>query len=195
MPSASSVAKELLRLSFEGEVAEPLTQLRLQKLLYYAQAWSLVTRESELFPEQLQAWQHGPVVPEVYRALPRDQGNRQIAPETFAASPDLDADETRFVGRVWEAYKGFTAYELVRMTHEELPWLQTRGGRSEASHCEDEIPVGAIEAYFARQATPATLAAYLYEFRAEEERAAQAVAARPPLDAARFAALSSRSGH
>ena len=51
-----SVAKELVRLSFAGDEKDPLTNLRLQKLLYYAQAWSLVLRESELFPEEIEAW-------------------------------------------------------------------------------------------------------------------------------------------
>src|SRR5258708_40323860 len=86
---ALSVAKELVRLSFAGDEKDPLTNLRLQKLLYYAQAWSLVLRESELFPEEIQAWRWGPVVPAVYDKLPDGQGGSQIPPDRICDGPDL----------------------------------------------------------------------------------------------------------
>ncbi len=62
MSTALSVARELVRLSFENAEPDPLTGPRLQKLLYYAQAWSLAARGCCLFPEPIQARRGGPVV-------------------------------------------------------------------------------------------------------------------------------------
>src|SRR5205823_14692025 len=94
---ALSVAKELIRLSFAGDEKDPLTNLRLQKLLYYAQAWSLVLRESELFPEEIEAWRWGPVVPAVYNKLPDGQGASQIPADTFADAPEPPPEEPGLV--------------------------------------------------------------------------------------------------
>src|SRR5947209_10944283 len=96
-----SVAKELVRLSFAGDEKDPLTNLRLQKLLYYAQAWSLVLRESELFPEEIEAWRWGPVVPVVYGELPAGQGANQVPPAAFGDAPDLPPEEAELVLSVW----------------------------------------------------------------------------------------------
>src|SRR5690348_4499790 len=79
-----SVAKELVRLSLSGDEKDPLTNLRLHKLLYYAQAWSLVLRESELFSDDLQAWRCGPVVPAVYHKVPDGQSGTVISANVFA---------------------------------------------------------------------------------------------------------------
>lgn len=193
MSSALSVAKALVELSFEGEEADPLTNLRLQKLLYYAQAWSLVIRQSELFQEDLRAWRHGPVVVEVCHALPGNQGSKQIAQDAFAVAPGLIAEEAEFVRRVWDVYKMFTAYKLRDMTHQETPWKKAWGDRPADGFGDDEISVGDIEEYFSGQTMQAPLAAYEHEYRKAEERARAAVADRPPLDVARFAALATSS--
>src|SRR5947209_8901261 len=109
-----SVAKELIRLSFAGEEIDPLTNLRLQKLLYYAQAWSLVLRESELFPEEIEAWCWGPVVPAVYNKLPDGQGASQIPSTMFVDAPDLPPEDLELVRSVWEAYDQYSALQLSR---------------------------------------------------------------------------------
>jgi uncharacterized phage-associated protein len=54
-------------INFSHEVGDPISNLKLQKLLYYAQAWHLALYDSSLFPERIQAWVHGPAVPPVYR--------------------------------------------------------------------------------------------------------------------------------
>ena len=45
-----------------------ITAMKLQKLAYYSQAWSLVWDEKLLFPERIEAWANGPVVPDLYEA-------------------------------------------------------------------------------------------------------------------------------
>jgi uncharacterized phage-associated protein len=126
---ALSVAKEFVRLSYAGDEPDPLTHLRLQKLLYYAQAWSLVVRQSELFPEDVQAWRDGPVVPVVYHALPDGEGANAIPANHLADAPDPTPEDAEFVRRVWQAYNPYSALKLSAMTHEETPWLKAWGNR------------------------------------------------------------------
>jgi len=184
VPRAVSVAKEFVRLSFAGTEPDPLTNLRLQKLLYYAQSWALVVREGELFPETLEAWRNGPVVPEVYRAFPQGFGAAPILDGAFADVPDLPATEAEFVRRVWEAYKGHSATQLAAMTHQELPWQKAWGTRPSDGNGNDPITADDMEAYFAKVAMPAPLAEYEHTLRREEEQARELLATLPQLDPA-----------
>jgi uncharacterized phage-associated protein len=178
------VARELVRLSLAGEEKDPLTNLRLQKLLYYAQAWSLVLRKSELFPEEIEAWCWGPVLPEVYRALPNDQGASPILPTMFADAPELPQEDAELVRSVWEAYDQYSARQLSRMTHMETPWVKAWGNRPTdgTGFGTNPIEVDALEDYFGKQAVPASLAAYSYELRKREEEAESKLAEFPRLD-------------
>jgi uncharacterized phage-associated protein len=190
---AVSVAREFVRLSFSGDEADPLTNLRLQKLLYYAQAWSLVIRESELFSDDLEAWRCGPVVPAVYRALRDTQEANQINRDTFADAPDLEGEEAEFVGCVWDAYKEDSAIRLSDMTYQETPWLRAWGDQPKNGTANVPISVEDLEEFFARQTMPAPLAAYAHRLRKMEEEARQALAELPPLDADRLEAASKSS--
>ena len=63
-PSAQQIADYLI--AFSHSVGDPISNLKLQKLLYYAQAWYLALHNEPLFPESIEAWVHGPAVPPVY---------------------------------------------------------------------------------------------------------------------------------
>ncbi len=186
MSLAVSVAKELVRLSFAEVEADPLTDLRLQKLLYYAQAWSLVVRGSELFPEELVAWRHGPVVVEVYKGLPQGQGASVIPADEYTEQPDLLDEEKEFVGRVWDSYKEHSAIRLARMTHDETPWKNAWGDRPRADVGNDPILVDDMEEYFSQQTMPAALAEYEHRLRKREEEACHRLTMRPKIDVARL---------
>jgi uncharacterized phage-associated protein len=184
------VAKELVALSFAGDEADPLTNLRLQKLLYYAQAWSLVVRESELFSEDLEAWRHGPVVPKVYHALPDGQKASQITPDMFATAPDLPPEEAEFVARVWESYKQHSALQLSKMTHAESPWVKAWGDRPSDGTGNDPISVEEIEKHFFRETMPGPLAEYEHRLRKQEEVACRKLVDLPEINIAQFEARS-----
>lgn len=100
-----------------------LSNLKLQKLLYYAQGWHLGLKGTPLFGDELQAWSHGPVVPAVYRSF-RDHGTADIRLEhagTFSWD-DIDPETSEFLVQVWNTYGGFGAWRLRNMSHEEAPW-------------------------------------------------------------------------
>jgi uncharacterized phage-associated protein len=192
MSQVLAVAKEFVRLALAGEEPDPLTTFRLQKLLYYAQAWSLVIRASELFSDAIEAGRLGPVLPAVRQALPPDLASDQVSAEAFATAPALPADDAEFVRRVWEAYSPYSALQLSRMTRQELPWRKIREGPPDG--VGGEIPSEDLEAFFAAQAVPAPLAAYGHELRKREAEALRQLAAWPQLDAHRLmAAVTSRT--
>ena len=183
MSQVLSVARELVKLSLQGDESDPLTHFRLQKLLYYAQAWSLVLRETELFPEEICAWKNGPVVEEVYRKLP-DGGCAAYVPEdAFDSAPDPEPEDALFLKHFWEAYSAYSASQLYRMTHSEMPWQKTWEGQPNGNA---PIPVEDIEDYFSRQTVPAPLAAYCHDLRRREEEAEMKLREIPPIDVGRF---------
>jgi uncharacterized phage-associated protein len=102
---------------------EELSNLKLQKLLYYAQGHYLAERRQPLFCDEIQAWSHGPVVPQVYHEY-KNFGSANITlPDTDPFTwEEVDAETAEFLGKVWNTYGGYSAGRLRNMTHEEPPW-------------------------------------------------------------------------
>lgn len=124
--SPSQVADFLLLESRER--GELLTNLKLQKLLYYADGWYAVVSAggTPLFAEEFQAWVHGPVLPSQYRRF-RECKWRPIETADLRR-PDLSADVTRHLNEVIDVFGSETAVALELMTHRERPWIEARGG-------------------------------------------------------------------
>ena len=104
-----------------------MTAMKLQKLVYYSQAWSLVWDELPLFNEPIQAWANGPVCPPLYAA---HAGKLRVI-RGFTSRGDmgqLTADEKDTVDAVLRHYGGFRAHQLSELTHRERPWLAARKG-------------------------------------------------------------------
>jgi uncharacterized phage-associated protein len=148
MARAIEVARYLIRLAENEEEPDFLTHLRLQKLLYYVQAWWTVQRDGVIFTEPISAWVHGPVVREVYSAF-SNNGQRPIMPEEIGDNPiDLTEEEREFIASVWESYKGYSALKPRDMTHQEDPWINARKGYAPADRGDEEITPEALRAYF-----------------------------------------------
>jgi uncharacterized phage-associated protein len=94
--------------------------MKLQKLLYYCQAWHLVCAGEPLFDAEIQAWEHGPVVPDVYR---QHGGRRDPLSEWAEGDAErLSAAEAEGVSAVLQQYGTMTASQLRGLTHDEQPW-------------------------------------------------------------------------
>ena len=103
-----------------------LSNKKLQKLLYYVQAWTLVFYNKKAFNDDIEAWVHGPAVASVYR-LYRDFAYNPI-PLTMANSiDDIDDDISSVVNDVIRVYGKFDANYLEALTHAEEPWQTARG--------------------------------------------------------------------
>ncbi|MEM6552644.1 MAG: type II toxin-antitoxin system antitoxin SocA domain-containing protein [Planctomycetota bacterium] len=146
--TAEQIARYVLKLASEEPEAELVSHMRLQKLLYYVQGWSLAWRGEPAFPEEIQAWRHGPVVRGLYSKF-ADYGRAAIdadreKSDDTALRPDLCA----FVRSVWEHYKRYSAAELRRMTHQEPPYQEAWGDRPAEAKGSDPIRIEHIAAYF-----------------------------------------------
>ncbi|NBC32692.1 MAG: DUF4065 domain-containing protein [Alphaproteobacteria bacterium] len=107
------------------ERGEVLTNLKLQKLLYYAQAWHLALHDQALFEEDFQAWVHGPVLPSQYQRF-RDFQWRPIMLEVSRPGLPNEALDA-FLVEVVDVFGCESAVALELMTHREKPWVEARG--------------------------------------------------------------------
>jgi uncharacterized phage-associated protein len=105
-----------------NQTGTAISNLKLQKLVYYAQSWHLAIHGTPLFEENFQAWIHGPVVPELYNQY-KAFGWQPIQ-ET--CSSHLPEKIVLFLNEVSEEYLDVDAYELEQMTHIESPWNRAR---------------------------------------------------------------------
>lgn len=121
MKDALTIAKAILKLS-EPEVGDSVTNLKLQKLLYYVQGFHLALYDEPIFREDILAWEHGPVVKEVYKEF-SENGAESIAVPMDSVS--LEKKEEDLLVEVWKVYGQFSAWRLRDMTHEEKPWRET----------------------------------------------------------------------
>lgn len=124
--SPSKVADFLLLESRER--GELLTNLKLQKLLYYADGWYAVdiVGGRPLFDEQFQAWVHGPVLPSQYRRF-KEYKWRPIDAE-IVSPVDMPGPVAKHLQEVIDVFGSETAVMLELMTHRERPWMEARGG-------------------------------------------------------------------
>lgn len=140
MISSIDVAKYFLAQSDVEDAGDTISNLKLQKLLYYAQGFHIALYNAPLFNAPIMAWTHGPVVPEVYHAY-KGHGAGAIPPPDDMDF-DLYDEETRgLLDEVYRVYGQFSAWKLRNMTHEEPPW-------KEAAPDSSEITLESMKAYF-----------------------------------------------
>ena len=108
------------------DAGDLVSNLKLQKLMYYAQGFSLALFEQPLFVEEIHAWQHGPVVPALYHQF-KEYGSGAIStPDEF--DPDsLSVKQQELLDEVYDVYGQFSAWKLRNMTHDEPPWQEAMG--------------------------------------------------------------------
>jgi len=108
------------------ERGDILTNLKLQKMLYYAQAWHLALFNKELFEEDFQAWVHGPVLPSQYQRFKEFQWKPIISDIDYPQTENKELVD--FLNEIVDEFGSETAVALELMTHREKPWLEARGG-------------------------------------------------------------------
>ncbi len=122
LTTANQIANYFIHVA--NETGSYLSNLNLQKLVYYAQAWHLALYDAPLFEEDFEAWVHGPVIPSLYGEY-RLFGWRPILKEV--STPNFPETLQIFLQEVTEVYFSCDAFDLERMTHHEEPWLKARG--------------------------------------------------------------------
>ena len=132
MPNAFDVTNFFLAKSQDDEAE--ISNLKLQKLLYYAKGFHFAIFEEPLFPEKIYAWTHGPVIPEVYHEYKNFKGNPITdLPADYGAKNSLSKEQIDLLDEVWSVFGQFSAWKLRDMSHNESPWINHEKDASEIS--------------------------------------------------------------
>lgn len=152
MSYALQVANYFINKSIPG-TDENITNLKLQKLLYYAQGYYLAQNNlNPLFDDEIQAWAHGPVVPNVYRKF-SNYKFMEIAEPSEDGFSDLTDWHKDFLDSIWEKFKYFNGKELEEKTHQEDPWKDIRGNLPPFISTKDTITHESLYNYFSNITT------------------------------------------
>lgn len=109
----------------DREAGDSITHLKLQKLIYYAQAWSLALNGKALFKEDFEAWAHGPVIPEIYQVY-REYGFEALP--SCECENEIEGEAEEVLQEVNRVYGELSAKKLEYLTHSEAPWIKARNG-------------------------------------------------------------------
>ena len=126
--------------------------LKLQKLVYYSQAWHLAIKGRPLFDGKFQAWVHGPVSRQLYDRFSATKSLYSPMLTTDIRSDfdpnDLSSEDRAHLDAVLEVYAQFTGSQLEEMTHQEDPWNEARKGFAPSQRCEVDIDEEVMKRYY-----------------------------------------------
>ena len=144
---ALDVAKYVINYSTD-ELNIGVTNLKLQKLLYYIQAEFQIDRREPLFHEPIEAWRHGLVVRDVY-AYFRGHMDKPID-NIYKPRATFKGNKELLINRVIERYKSADGWHLVKLTHQEDPWINAY---NDGEGINAEITIESMIKYFVKQTT------------------------------------------
>jgi uncharacterized phage-associated protein len=139
MAHAEDVAQYILER--RGE----MTAWKLQKLVYDSQAWSLVWDEKPLFPERIEAWANGPVIPDLYRI---HRGSFTVSKVSSGNPKRIDQEGAETIDAVLRYYGDKSSQWLSDLTHREAPWRDARNGVADGERGNAVITHGALADYY-----------------------------------------------
>lgn len=123
-----------------------MTAMKLQKLVYYAQAWHLAWTGKPMFHEDVQAWANGPVVYELFRC---HRGKYLVHPGSFRGEPSvIDRNRIESLEAVLDSYQDMTAAQLSELTHAEGPWRLARGSLPAGNKSHANISKKSMKDYY-----------------------------------------------
>jgi uncharacterized phage-associated protein len=141
MPNAIDVADYIL------QARGPMSVMKLQKLVYYAQAWHLVWKDEPLFAERIEAWANGPVVPDLYNL---HRGNFKLEAGHFRGEVrNISADSRDVIDRILKYYGDKDSQWLSELTHLEAPWKSARNGIADGERGNTVIAHDVMAEYYA----------------------------------------------
>ncbi len=144
--AAHEIADYFIWLSHE--TGSFISNLKLQKLVYYAQAWHLALFEKPIFEEDFEAWVHGPVIPELYRKY-RVFSFKPITVKV--EKPMLSKKTNEYLDEFCKSYFGIDAFELELMTHKDSPWIEARKGLKPEQNGDRVISKDSMRDYYGKK--------------------------------------------
>ena len=133
--------------NIDVENEETITHMKLQKLLYYVQAWSLALLHHVMFTDRIEAWAHGPVIPNVYQTF-KVFGREPIAAIEQWDDSSFNDEEKNVLRIVKKIYGNFDAPVLRKFTHSEDPWIKARHGLPDNENSNNEISNNDMRAFY-----------------------------------------------
>ncbi len=147
--TAEQVAEYFLLL-VDDDAGDVMTNLRLQKLVYYAQAWHVAILGEELFEDDFEAWVHGPVIPSLYEKY--EGSNWTTIPRpTSELTLSINGRSREILDEVWDTYGQFSAKGLENIVRGEDPWIDARRGYGSGDFCREVISKDVMRAYYAER--------------------------------------------
>ena len=130
-----------------------LINMKIQKLLYFIQAWSYGINNLPFFEGEFEAWIHGPINRHIYD---RFCENKSLYSEINLADcihkeVELTSDEALFVDFILENYVRFSGAELELLFKEETPWIKTRGQLDRNRQCNETISADLLREYYGKR--------------------------------------------
>jgi len=153
MYSINDIADYII-LKVKGEESSAsLINLKLQKLLYYVQAWSYGINNKPLFKGDFQAWIHGPVNRDIYdRFNPTKCLYSEInTSDVINNNIILGDNDAEFIDFILENYLKYSGAELEKLSHSEFPWKNTRDSLSPNERCDKIIPTELMKKYYSKK--------------------------------------------
>lgn len=139
-------------------VRSSMSPKKLQKLLFYAYAWTLALLNdtvddlrNKLFDERIEAWVHGPVIPAIY-GMYKGYGWNDIPKIDSFDESVFSTEVLNILQQVWDVYGGLTGNELEAISHKEEPWIKARNGIPAYESSDALISDRVIFSYFNEQA-------------------------------------------
>jgi len=128
-----------------------ISNKKLQKLVYYSQAWSLVLRNKKLFSDPIEAWVHGPAVRVLYGQY-KSFGFNPIKEDVSSENiSNITGKIKIFLDQVWKLYGKLDARYLEALTHSELPWQEARNGIQGHESSKNEISLKIMKSYYTKK--------------------------------------------
>jgi uncharacterized phage-associated protein len=123
----------------------PMSTWKMQKLVYYSQAWHLVWEDERLFRDRIEAWANGPVVPALYQ---RHRGQFTVHSWSAGDPSRLSAKERESIDAVLDFYGARDGVYLSELTHRERPWREAREGLLPGERGNRQITPAAMADYY-----------------------------------------------
>ena len=141
MQNCLNIARYFIAKAYEDGRENSMTNMKIQKLLYYSQSLHLALQEEPLFLDEIQAWRYGPVCPPAYRFYSRFEAEQLPVPSQTDLIEQMSSEQRDLLEEVWLYFGEHHAYTLSDMTHVEFPWKKARQGLSSQAPSTVAIPL------------------------------------------------------
>lgn len=142
-------------LSLNSDESFSLINLKLQKLVYYIQAWSLGINKEAFLKGKFEAWVHGPVCRPLYERFKNNKSLYSVISTDDILNKNVKdciaIEDSEFIDYILENYARYSGTQLETMTHNEQPWIEARKNCAPMDRCENEITVESMRSYYGKK--------------------------------------------